>query len=106
MASVKEKPKLLNNCDSKFVFWMDENRMLVPGDFRDDPMYKAWCAAWNRAYSTGLMRGQKQGRMHMQHLAEDRRKPMPYYEMEELFEHSKNGRDYGLKIEQWHGIGK
>jgi len=105
------KPKPLNTCDNKFVIWMVSNRCELPGNYaatpnlyKDDPMYGVWQAAWRSAYSTGVMRGQKQGRQQIEKFNKQTRTPMSYSTMEDLFEGCKNGREYGVKIERWHGI--
>ena len=48
--------------------------------------------------------GQKQGRMQIEKFNNQTRNPMPYYTMEDLFVGCSNGREFGLKIERWHGI--
>ena len=70
----------------------------------DDFMFEVWQAAWRSAYATGIMQGQKQGRRQIEKFNRQARYPMSYSQMEELFEGCQNGREYGLKIEQWHGI--
>jgi hypothetical protein len=108
MVNAKKKPKPLNDCDEKFHAWVSRAYGKLPEgqDFslEDELLHEVWVAAWRSAYSTGIMRGQKQGYVHMQHLAEDRRKPMSYLEMADLFEGCKTGREFGLRIEDWHGI--
>lgn len=105
------KPKPLNSCDNKFVIWIASNHYELPGNYavtpnlyKDDPMYAVWQAAWRSAYSAGIMRGQKQGRQQVEYFNLKARRPMSYSTMEDLFEGCKNGREYGLKIERWHGI--
>lgn len=114
MANAKKKPKPLkplNRCDNKFVQWMVMNNLELPGNYavnpslyKDDPLYVAWKAAWSSAYPSGIMNGQKQGRKQIEVINKKHRSPMSYYEMADLFEGCKNGREYGLKIERWHGI--
>jgi len=114
MANAKKKPKPLkplNRCDNKFVQWMVENNLELPGNYavnpslyKDDPLYAAWKAAWSSAYPSGIMNGQKQGRKQIEMVNTKYRKPMSYLEMADLFEGCNHGREYGLKIERWHGI--
>lgn len=98
----------MNDCEGKFHHWMSRAYSELPEgqDFPadDEFLYEVWLAAWRSAYSTGIMRGQAQGRGQVEHFNYKARKRMPYSTMEELFEGCKNGREYGLKIERWHGI--
>lgn len=98
-----KKLKPLNKCDEKFWSWFSNEYSKLPEgeDFpvSDENIYELWSSAWPTAYATGLARGQKQGRMHV-----EERTPMPYYTMEDLFVGCSNGREFGLKIERWHGI--
>ena len=103
-----KKPKPLNDCDEKFISWMSRAYGKLPEgqDFRlsDEHMHEVWCAAWRSAYSTAIVRGQQQGRQQIEMFNSAARMPMSYSTMEELFEGCKNGREFGLKIERWHGI--
>ena len=98
----------MNDCENKFHHWMSRAYSELPEgeDFPspDDFMFEVWQAAWRSAYSTGIMQGQKQGRRQIEKFNRQARYPMSYSQMEELFEGCQNGREYGLKIEQWHGI--
>lgn len=92
----------MNKCDSKFWDWFSVSYAENPEKHRlnDEEMYAIWQTCWQIAYSTGLHRGQRQGRLWGRY----ERKPMSYFEMEELFIGCKTGRDFGQKIEKWHGI--
>ena len=98
----------MNDCEAKFHAWMSRAYGALPEgqDFPadDEFMYEVWLAAWRSAYSTGIMQGQKQGRMQIEKFNKQTRTPMSYSTMEDLFEGCKNGREYGVKIERWHGI--
>jgi hypothetical protein len=98
----------MNDCEEKFHRWMSRAYSKLPEEqdfpLRDEHMYEVWCAAWRSAYSTGIMRGQAQGRGQVEHFNYKARKRMPYSTMEDLFEGCKTGREFGLKIERWHGI--
>jgi len=98
----------MNDCEEKFHRWFSKKYGTLPEsqDFplRDEFIYEVWLAAWSSAYSTGIMRGQKQGRQQIEQFNYAARSPMSYSTMEELFEGCKNGREFGLKIERWHGI--
>ena len=103
-----KKPKPLNQCDQCFHSWVSRAYSELPEgqDFPadDEFMYEVWLAAWRSAYSAGIMRGQQQGRQQIAQFNYAARRPMSYSTMEELFEGCKTGREYGLKIERWHGI--
>ena len=98
----------MNDCETKFHHWMSKAYSQLPEgeDFPapDDFMFEVWQAAWRSAYSTGIQHGQKQGRQQVEYFNYCARRPMSYSQMEDLFEGCKNGREYGLKIERWHGI--
>ncbi len=98
----------MNDCESKFHTWMSKAYGKLPEgeDFplRDEHMYEVWQAAWRSAYSTGIQRGQMQGRGQIERFNRNMRTPMGYSQMEELFEGCKTGREFGLRIEKWHGI--
>jgi hypothetical protein len=103
-----KKQKPLCQRDEKFHHWISRAYSKLPEgeDFplETEHMYEVWKAAWSSAYSAGIMRGQQQGRQQVEYFNYCARKPMSYSQMEDLFEGCKNGREYGLKIEQWHGI--
>ena len=99
----------MNDCETKFHYWMSKAYSKLP-EGEDFPlemehMYEVWQAAWRSAYSTGINRGQNQivARMRMREKIE--RTPMPYWAMEDIFSQCKTGREFGKKIEEWHGIG-
>jgi hypothetical protein len=98
----------MNDCEAKFHAWMSRAYGALPEGQNfpadDEFMYEVWLAAWRSAYSTGIMQGQKQGRMQIEKFNKQTRTPMSYSTMEDLFEGCKNGREYGVKIERWHGI--
>jgi hypothetical protein len=104
----RREKKLINNCDERFLAWVSKAYSELPEgqDFPapDEFMLEVWQAAWRSAYSSGIMQGQKQGRMQIEKFNKQTRTPMSYSTMEDLFEGCKNGREYGLKIERWHGI--
>lgn len=103
-----KKPKPLSLCDQSFHSWVSRAYSELPEgqDFPadDEFLYEVWLAAWRSAYSTGIMRGQKQGRLQVEYFNKAARTPMPYHTMEDLFEGCKTGREFGLRIERWHGI--
>ena len=97
-----------NKCEKRFHEWVSKTYSELPEgqDFPapDEFMYEVWQAAWRSAYSTGLARGQNQMAARW-HMAEDKKRiPMPYTTMADLFEGCETGRQYGLRIEKWHGI--
>ena len=103
-----KKQKPLCQRDEKFHYWISRAYGKLPEgeDFplETEHMYEVWKAAWSSAYSAGIMRGQQQGRQQVEYFNYCARRPMSYSQMEDLFEGCKNGREYGLKIERWHGI--
>ena len=103
-----KKLKPLNKCDEKFWSWFSNEYSKLP-EGEDFPVsaeiiYELWSSAWPTVYATGLARGHSQRRIHVMPQNNKGRIPMPYYTMEDLFEGCKNGREFGLKIERWHGI--
>jgi len=104
----RREKKLINNCDERFLAWVSKAYSELPEgqDFPapDEFMLEVWQAAWRSAYSSGIMQGQKQGRMQIEQQNNKGRTPMPYYTMEDLFVGCTTGREFGLKIERWHGI--
>lgn len=99
----------MNDCENKFHYWMSKAYSKLPKgeDFPspDDFMFEVWQAAWRSAYSTGVNRGHRQ-RATQWHVREERKTiPMPYWQMEDLFSQCQTGREFGQKLEEWHGIG-
>ena len=103
MANANKKPKPLSQCDAKFVAWAEKNKITIPDVFKDDPTYKIWLSAWRVAYAVGLQRGHEQ-REKQYYIRSKRLRPLSFSEMEELFEGCTNGRQFGLRIEERHGI--
>ena len=100
--------KKTNDCNEKFHRWMSKAYSKLP-EGEDFPMptefmLEVWQAAWRSAYSTAIQHGQKQGRGQIEKFNRQARTPMSYSTMEDLFEGCKTGREFGLKIEKWHGI--
>ncbi len=100
--------KPINKCDERFHEWVSRAYSELPEgqDFLapDEFIYEVWQAAWRSAYSTGLARGQNQVKTHWRMSKDKKRTPMPYTAMADLFEGCETGREYGLRIEKWHGI--
>ena len=100
----------MNHCDISFLEWFSKTYAELPEgeDFPCDTefMHEIWVRCWRRAYTAGIMRGQKQGRMHVERFNVRVRTPMPYYAMEDLFIGCKTGREFGRRVEKWHGIGR
>ena len=97
--------KELNKCDEKFWNWFSDVYAELPIE-EDFPceinfLYEIWSQCWSVAYSVGRARGHKQGYFSA---VGGPRFPMSYYKMEELFIGCKTGREFGLRIEKWHGI--
>jgi hypothetical protein len=108
MVNAKKKPKPLNDCDERFHAWVSRAYGKLPEgqDFslEDELLHEVWVAAWRSAYSTGINRGQNQIVARWRMREETKRTPMSYLQMADLFEGCKTGREFGLRIEDWHGI--
>lgn len=100
----------LNKCDEKFLNWFSNTygNLKEGEDFSCDVdfMYEIWKKCWSSAYSVGRLRGHQQGYHHGVYVKTNSPlHPMPYYTMEDLFVGCKTGREFGLRVEKWHGIG-
>lgn len=100
----------MNKRDEKFWHWFSTQYSKLPEGksfpLDDEDLYDLWCSMWQTAYHVGMQRGYMQGRHRPPAPLYPKRQPMPYYTMEELFTGCKTGREFGLRIEKWHGIGE
>lgn len=98
----------MNKCEESFHRWLSKTYSELPEgeDFPapDGFMFEVWQAAWRSAFSTGLNHGQNQIMTRWRMMEKKARTPMPYTTMADLFEGCTTGREYGLRIEKWHGI--
>jgi hypothetical protein len=98
----------LSKHDQKFWLWFSKAYSKLP-EGQDFPvsvevLYEIWMGGWWSAYSVGWADGHNSMLNKMNKLKKERRTPMPYYKMEDLFIGCKTGREFGLRIEKWHGI--
>lgn len=84
-------------CKDRFFKWMEKEFGVIPSEsFESTQEWKIWKSAWVRAQSYGSeMQRQKFKKLNP---------PLSDAELKELFTYSLNGKEFGRKVEERHGI--